>query len=86
MFATNRKSVSYKAVLEKVPNRTSKGRKLDFKRAPLASQLGVFLKPKEHVLFLNCTKIVYKCRYLWERVKEKPHCIVHSERLQWSIF
>ena len=25
-FATNRKSISYKAVLEKVPNRTSKGR------------------------------------------------------------
>ena len=50
MSATNRKSISYKTVEEKVLNRTSKGRYLDFKRAPFASQLGVFKKPKEHIL------------------------------------
>ena len=40
--ATNRKSVSYKIVEEKVLNWTSKGCQLDFKRAPFASLLGVF--------------------------------------------
>ena len=59
-FATNSKSVSYKAVQEKVLNWTSKGRQLDLKRASIASQLGVFSKPKDHVLVLNCMKIVYK--------------------------
>ena len=41
-------------------NWTSKGRYLDLKRAPFASQLGVFKKPKEHVLILNLAKIVDK--------------------------
>ncbi|MGP1422372.1 MAG: hypothetical protein ACTTKM_00255 [Prevotella fusca] len=41
-FATNSKSVGYKVVQEKVLNWTSKGRQLDFKRASIASQLGVF--------------------------------------------
>ena len=59
-FATNRKSVGYKVVQEKVLNWTSKGRQLDLKRASIASQLGVFSKPRDHVLVLNCMKIVYK--------------------------
>ena len=45
---------------EKVLNWTSKGRQLDLKRASIASQLGVFSKPKDHVLVLNRMKIVYK--------------------------
>ena len=40
--ATNRKSVSYKVMQEKVLNWTPKGRQLDLKRASIASQLGVF--------------------------------------------
>ena len=48
-FVTNRESVSYKVVKEKVLNKASKGRQLDFKREPFASQLGVFKRPKEHV-------------------------------------
>ena len=59
-FATNRKSVSYKVMQEKVLNWTSKGRQLDLKRASIASQLGVFSKPEDHVLVLSCMKIVYK--------------------------
>ena len=39
---------------------TSKGRQLDLKRASIASQLGVFSKPEDHVLVLSCMKIVYK--------------------------
>ena len=57
-FATDSKSVSYKVMQEKVLNWTSKGRQLDLKRASIASQLGVFWKPKDHVLVLGCTKIV----------------------------
>ncbi len=45
---------------EKVLNWTPKGRQLDLKRASIASQLGVFSKPKDHVLALSCMKIVYK--------------------------
>ena len=45
---------------EKVLNWTSKGRQLDLKRASIASQLGVFSKPKGYVLVLNHMKIVYK--------------------------
>ena len=51
---------------EKVLNWTSKGRQLDLKRASIASQLGVFSKPRDHVLVLGCTKIVYKNRSAWE--------------------
>ena len=65
-FATNSKSISYKVVQEKVLNWTSKGRQLDLKRASIASQLGVFSKPKDHVLVLNCMKIVYKHWLVWE--------------------
>ena len=64
-FATNRKSVSYKMVLKKVLNWTSKGRQLGLKRASIVSQLGVFSKPKDHVLVLNCMKIVYKRWLAW---------------------
>ena len=49
-----------KTAFQKVLNRTSKGRQLESKRASFASQLGVFQKPKEHVLVLWRTKIVYK--------------------------
>ena len=42
MFATNRKSIGYKVMQEKMLNWTSKGRQLDLKRASIASQLGVF--------------------------------------------
>ena len=45
---------------EKVLSWTSKGRQLDLKRASIASQLGVFSKPKGHVLVLSHMKIVYK--------------------------
>ena len=65
-FATNSKSASYKVMQEKVLNWTSKGRQLDLKRASIASQLGVFSKPKDHVLALNCMKIVYKHWLIWE--------------------
>ena len=51
---------------EKVLNWTSKGRQLDLKRASIASQLGVFSKPRDHVLVLNCMKIVYKRWQVWE--------------------
>ncbi len=34
-------------------NGTLKGRYLDSKRAPFASLLGVFLKPKEHILLIK---------------------------------
>ena len=60
MFTTNSKSSGYGAVQEKVLNWTSKGRQLELKRASIASQLGVFSKPRDHVLALNCMKIVYK--------------------------
>ena len=59
-FATGSKSVSYKVMQEKVLNWTPKGRQLDLKRASIASQLGVFSKPIDHVLVLSCMKIVYK--------------------------
>ena len=59
-FATNSKSVSYKVMQEKVLNWTSKGRQLDLKRVSIASQLGIFSKPRDHVLVLSCMKIVYK--------------------------
>ena len=59
-FATDSKSTGYNAVQEKVLNWTSKGRQLDLKRASIASQLGVFSKPRHHVLFSSCMKIVYK--------------------------
>ena len=39
---TNRKSDSYKVAQKKMLNQTSKGRQLDLKRAPFASQLGIF--------------------------------------------
>ena len=67
-FVTNSKPVSYKVVQEKVLNWTSKGRQLDLKRASIASQLGVFSKPRDHVLVLSCMKIVYKHRVVWEQV------------------
>ena len=51
---------------EKVLNWTSKGRQLDLKRASIASQLGVFSKLRDHVLALNCMKIVYKRWWVWE--------------------
>ena len=50
---------------EKVLNWTSKGRQLDLKRASIASQLGVFSKPKGHVLVLGYMKIVYKHQLVW---------------------
>ena len=49
-------------------NWTSKGRQLDLKRASIASQLGVFSKPKDHVLVLNCMKIVYKRWLEWDKL------------------
>ena len=52
---------------EKVLNWTSKGRQLGLKRASIASQLGVFSKPKDHVLVLNCMKIVYKRWSAWRK-------------------
>ena len=66
MTATSSKSGNYEVVQEKVLNWTSKGRQLDLKRASIASQLGVFSKPKGHVLVLGCTKIVYKCCLVWQ--------------------
>ena len=65
-FSTSSKSIGYGVVQEKVLNWTSKGRQLDLKRASIASQLGVFSKPKDHVLALSCMKIVYKYRLVWE--------------------
>ena len=49
-------------------NWTSKGRQLDLKRASIASQLGVFSKPRDHVLALNCMKIVYKRWLEWDKL------------------
>ncbi len=49
-FVIDRVSVGYKSSFQKVLNWTSKGRYLDRKRASFASQLGVFSKPKGHLL------------------------------------
>ena len=68
MFVTIRESVSYEVAKKKVLNWTSKGRYLDLKRASFASQLGVFKKPKEYVLGLNCMKITYKLHIIKEYV------------------
>ena len=59
-FVTNLKSDGYKLIQEKMLNWTSKGRQLDLKRAPFTSQLGIFQKPKNHVLIMKCVKIVDK--------------------------
>ena len=59
-FVTNSKSNGYKVVQEKMLNWTSKGRQLDSKRASFKSQLGLFQKPKDHVLPSMHMKIVYK--------------------------
>ena len=51
---------------------------MDFKRAlvrvlkaPFASQLGVFKNPKEHVLVLSRTKIIYKLQLIREYVDSR---------------
>ena len=65
---------------QKVLNWTSKGRQLDSKRASFASQLGIFKKPKEHVLVLSGIKIVYKHLYYRNQVICRKQIDIVSNR------
>ena len=57
-----------------------KGRQLDSKRASFASQLGIFKKPKEHVLVLSGIKIVYKHLYYRNQVICRKQIDIVSNR------
>ena len=59
---------------------------MDFKRASFASQLGVFKKPKEHVLVLNSMKMIYKLQLIRENVVCRRQIVITPNYIYHVVY